>query len=322
MHYARISGTGGYLPERVVTNDELAKQVETSHDWIVERTGIHKRHIAADNETASSMGTEAARRAIASANIDPNDIDMIIGATCSAERMFPSIACYIQRALGIKRPIPAFDVTVACAGFIYAASIAEQYIKTGTFKNVLIVGSEMMSRVIDWTDRRTCILFGDGAGAWVLSQSDEPGIHSCVLHANAEQSEILYLPNSHGDIERIEANGGKVVMRGNEVFKQAVIALRDIVTETLDAANLTASDIDWLVPHQANYRIIKMVADRLDLPEDRVVMTIADHANTSSASIPLALDEAVRDGRIKRGQRLLCEAFGGGLAWGSVLVTY
>ncbi len=319
MSNARIIGSGSYLPERCLTNAELAKTVETSDEWITERTGIKRRHIAAKHETVHSMGTMAAKLALAKANVEASDIDLIIVATCTPERFLPSAACLVQQGLGIEKNIIAFDVSAACTGFIYALSIAEKFIKTESIQNALIIGSEVMSRVVDWQDRRTCVLFGDGAGAVVLQASDEPGIVSSHLHAQGKYGEMLYIMNpAVADLDG--ANKSTIQMRGNEVFKMAVRAMGDVVTETLEANNLSQDDIDWLVPHQANLRIILATAKKLSLPMDRVIVTVDEHANTSGASIPLALDVGLRDGRIKPGQTVLFEAIGGGLTWGSALV--
>lgn len=315
-HYSRIAGTGSYLPTTVRTNGDIAKMVDTTDAWIFERTGIRERRIAEQDETASSMGTEASRLAIASAHLEAKDIDLIIVATSSPDYLFPSTACIVQRNLGCQ--CAAFDIQAACSGFVFALSIADQFIANGTFRRALVIGSEVNSRVVDWTDRATCILFGDGAGAVVLERSNEPGVLSTHIHSDGQYGGLLSLSNSAigNPAERY------IQMQGNEVFKIAVNTLGRIVDETLEHNRLTKSDIDWLVPHQANIRIISATAKKLSLPLDRVVVTIEKQGNTSSASIPLALDEAVRDGRIQRGQTLLMEAFGGGFAWGSALVRF
>jgi len=316
--YSRIAGTGGYLPETVRTNDDISRMVDTNDAWIVERTGIRERRIAAPHETASSMGERAARQAIAAAGWEPESIDLIIMATSTPDRIFPSAACILQQRLGI-RECGAFDVQAACSGFIYAMSIADQFIRAGTASRVLVVGSEINSRLVDWSDRTTCILFGDGAGAVVLEASAEPGILSTHIHADGHYQDLLYLPNPEMGI------GGEppyVKMQGNEVFRIAVNTLGRIVDETLAANGLEKADVDWLVPHQANIRIIAATARKLKMPMERVVVTIERQGNTSSASVPLALHEAVSDGRIRRGQILLMEAFGGGFTWGSALVRY
>jgi 3-oxoacyl-[acyl-carrier-protein] synthase III len=321
MAYAQILGTGGYLPEKILTNTDMEKIVETSAEWIVERTGIHQRHIAAEHETALSMAEKAARVAMADAGISPGEIGMIIIATTTPEKMFPSTACLLQQRLGIAG-CPAFDLnSTACAGFIYAISIADQYIRSGSVKNALVIGSEVMSRVVDWTDRTTCVLFGDGAGAVVLGASDKPGILSTHLHADGTHKDVLSLPVSIG--KPLDVEGALFIkMTGNQLFKLAVNILAELFDETLTANGLRKADIDWLVPHQANIRIIQAMAKSLDLSIERVAITLQEQGNTSSASIPLALDKAIRDGNIKRGETLLLEGFGGGLAWGSALIKY
>ncbi|QXP84270.1 beta-ketoacyl-ACP synthase III [Methylococcus sp. ANG] len=318
--YSRIAGTGGYLPREVVTNDDLAMRVETSDEWIVERTGIRRRHIAAADETASSMAEIASRQALEAAAIDPHDLDLIILATSSPDRVFPSTACLLQQRLGV-RSCAAFDVQAACSGFIFALSIADQYISAGNANRVLVVGTEVNSRSVDWDDRSTCILFGDGAGAVVLESSTEPGIMSTHIHSDGHYQDLLYLPNPASNGEGSDESR-TIRMQGSEVFKVAVNTLGRIVDETLEQNGLQKSDVDWLVPHQANIRIIAATAKKLQLPMERVVVTVDEQGNTSSASIPLAFDEAVRDGRIKRGQTVLMEAFGGGFAWGSALLRY
>ena len=315
--YSKIIGTGGYLPERVVTNDDLAKIVDTSDEWIVERTGIRTRHIAAEGETASSMGEIAARRALEMAEIAPEAIELIIVATSTPDAIFPSTACLLQKRLGIRR-CAAFDVQAACAGFIYALTIADQFIRSGSVRRALVVGSELNSRIVDWQDRSTCVLFGDGAGAVVLAATDQPGVLSTHIHAAGQHGDLLHCPNP------VVQNGQKhyIQMEGSEVFKIAVNTLGQIVDETLAANNLSKEDIDWLVPHQANIRIIAATAKKLRLSMDQVVITIDRQGNTSSASVPLALDEAVRDGRIRPGHLILMEAFGSGFTWGSALVRF
>lgn len=318
MVYAKILGTGSYLPEKVVTNFDLEKMVDTTNDWIVTRTGIKSRHLASENENAVTMADIAGRRAMEAAGVTPADIDMIIVTSTTPHMMFPSTACLLQERYGIAG-CPAFDLNAtACAGFMYGFSIADQYIKTGTIKNALVIGSEMMSRVVDWNDRATCVLFGDGAGAVVLGASKEPGILSTHLHADGTHKDVLYLPLGTAKAPALES----VKMMGNQLFKLAVNILGDLFDETLEKNAMDKSQIDWLIPHQANIRIIQAMAKKLDLPMERVAITLETQGNTSSASIPLALDEAVRDGRIKRGQLLMMEGFGGGLAWGSALVRY
>lgn len=318
MTYAKILGTGSYLPEKVITNFDLEKMVDTSNDWIIERTGIKQRHMAADNENAVTMAEQAGLRALEAAGLTPKDIDMIIVASTTPHMVFPSTACLLQERYGIAG-CPAFDLNAtACAGFMYGFSIADQYIRTGAAKNILVIGSEIMSRVIDWSDRSTCVLFGDGAGAVVLGESNEPGILSTHLHADGTHKDVLYLPLGTSKAPNLES----VKMMGNQLFKLAVNILGDLFDETLGANSMQKSDVDWLIPHQANMRIIQAMAKKLDLPMDRVAITLDTQGNTSSASIPLALDKAIRDGRIQRGQTLMMEGFGGGLAWGSALVKY
>lgn len=316
--YSRIIGTGGYLPEKIMTNDDISNMVDTSDSWIFERTGIKSRRIAADHETASSMGETAARQAIEAAGINPEDIDLIVVATGTPDRVYPSTGCLLQQRLGIRHCV-AFDVQAACSGSIYALSIADQYLKTGACKKALIVGSEICSRIVDWTDRSTCILFGDGAGAILLEAVQQAGILSTHIHSDGRYEDLLFLPNPQAEAD---PTAGYVSMKGNEVFKMAVKTLGRIVDETLTANNMSQSDVDWLVPHQANTRIIAATAKKLDLSMDHVVLTLENQGNTSSASVPLALNEAIRDGRIQRDQVLLLEAFGAGFTWGSALIKY
>jgi len=318
LTYARILGTGSYLPENVVTNADLEKMVDTNDQWIQERTGIKKRHIAADDETTCDLAEKASRLAIEAAGLTEQDIDMIIVATTTPDRVFPSTACLLQQRLDIHGGA-AFDVQAVCTGFVYAMSVAEKFIATGSARNVLVVGAETLSRIVDWTDRTTCILFGDGAGAVVLGASEEAGILSTHLHADGAYENLLTVPagTSEG-----YANPAFIEMKGNEVFKVAVNTLGRIVDETLEKNNMQKSDVDWLIPHQANIRIINATARKLKMSMDNVVVTVDEHGNTSAASVPMALDVAVRDGRIKRGEILLLEAFGGGFTWGSVLVKY
>lgn len=322
MTFARIAGTGGYLPERVLTNKDLEKMVDTSDEWIQDRSGIKRRHIAADNETTSDMAVAAARKAIEAAGIGTDEIDLIIVATTTPDKVFPSTACIVQRVLGIEK-IPAFDVHAACSGFIYALDIANRFIRTNGATTALIIGSETMSRILDWTDRATCVLFGDGAGAAILRASDKAGVISTHIHSDGKHEELLHVPagisSGYADVQREAAF---IHMKGHEVFRKAVNALGTIARETLEGNNVDQKDLTWLVPHQANLRIIKAAAKKLNLPMERVIVTVDEHANTSSASVPMALDVAVRDGRIKRGDLLLFEAFGAGFTWGSALVRY
>ncbi len=317
--YSRIAGTGGYLPEEIRSNDDISKMVDTSDAWIYERTGIKSRHVASADETASSMAEVVARQALEAANMDAQEIDLIVLSTSTPDRVFPSAACLLQQRLDI-RECAAFDVSAACSGFIYALSIADQYIKAGSAKKVLVVGSELNTRVVDWTDRGTCILFGDGAGGVILEASEQPGVLSTHIHSDGKYQDLLYLPNPQAGIEA--EKDGNIVMKGNEVFRIAVNTLGRIVEETLAANDMTRADIDWLVPHQANTRIIGATAKKLKMSMDHVVMTLENQGNTSSASVPLALNEAVRDGRIQRDQTILLEAFGGGFTWGSALIKY
>ena len=317
--HTKIIGTGGYLPENIVTNQQLAERVETSDEWIFERTGIRSRCIVAAHETAASMAEIAARQAIEAAQIEPNDIDLIIVATGTPDNVYPSTACLLQHRLGVTGGV-AFDIQAACSGSIFALSIADQYIKSGAAKTVLIVGSEVCSRIVDWTDRGTCILLGDGAGAMLLQASTEVGVLSTHIHSDGQYEDLLNCPNPQamGDDESL----GYIAMRGNEVFKVAVNTLGRIVDETLEAHNMDKSEIDWLVPHQANIRIIAATAKKLKMSMEQVVVTLETQGNTSSASVLLAFNEAVRDGRIQRGQTVLLEAFGAGFTWGSALVRY
>lgn len=322
MTFARIAGTGGYLPERVVTNRELEEMVDTTDEWIRERTGIKRRHIAADGETTSDMAVHAARKAIEAAGVDESDVDLIIVATTTPDKVFPSTACIVQRRLGIAK-IPAFDVHAACSGFIYALDVANRFIVTGGARTALVIGSETYSRILDWADRSTCVLFGDGAGAVLLKASNEAGVISTHIHSDGKFENLLHVPAGiSSGYENIRQEAAFIQMKGNEVFRKAVGTLGSIARETLDGNNIDQSDIAWLVPHQANLRIITAAAKKLGLPMERVIVTIDEHANTSSASIPLALDVAVRDGRIKSGDLLLFEAFGAGFTWGSALVRY
>jgi len=307
MH-SKIIGTGGYLPTKILTNKDLESIVDTSDEWIIERTGIKQRHICEKNETTSSMATKAALDAIRSANIKNAEIDLIIVATTTPDMIFPSTANIVQNNLNIVAP--AFDVQAACTGFIYAMTVADNFIKTGSSKNVLVIGAEKYSNLLDWSDRQTCVLFGDGAGAIILSSSQDEGIISSHIHADGQYNELLDVKDNH------------IRMKGNEVFKVAVNTLSKLVDETLEKNSMKKTDIDWLVPHQANLRIIKAAAKKLSMSLDQVVVTVDNHANTSAASIPLALDVAVKDGRIKRDQVILLEAFGSGFTWGSVLLRY
>ncbi|MFM1910852.1 MAG: 3-oxoacyl-[acyl-carrier-protein] synthase [Pseudomonadota bacterium] len=317
MKHSRIAGTGSYLPERILTNAELERTIETTDEWIFTRTGIRERHIVAEGQYTSDMALEAAKKAIEAANIDIQSIDLIVLATTTPDRTFPSTACLLQQKLGIIN-CPAFDLQAVCSGFVYALATADNFIKAGAAKCALVVGADAMSRITDWTDRSNCILWGDGAGAVILQASDEQGILSTHLHANGNYADMLMVPQGVSNQE-----GSKtILMEGNAVFKMAVNTLDAIVDDTLAANGLEKSDVDWLVPHQANIRILQSTAKKLGMSMDRVVTTVDKHGNTSAASIPLALDVAVRDGRIKRGETILMEAFGGGFTWGSVLMKY
>ncbi len=322
MSNARIIGTGGYLPKRIMSNKELEEIVDTSDEWIRERSGIKRRRIAADDEKTSDMALAAANNALAAAAIDVTDIDLIVVATTTADKVFPSTACIVQRRLGLEK-IPAFDINAACSGFIYALDVANRFIRTGGATTVLVIGAEIYSRILDWTDRTTCVLFGDGAGAVILQATDEEGIISTHIHSDGKHEELLHVPagvsSGYADVT-VEA--AYIQMKGNEVFRKAVSTLGAIAKETLLENGFEQNDLDWLVPHQANRRIISAAAKKLGLPMERVIVTVDEHANTSSASIPLALDVAVRDGRIQRGDLLLFEAFGAGFTWGSALVRY
>ena len=306
--YSRITGTGSYLPQKVLTNKDLESLVDTTDKWIVERTGIKQRHIAAENESTSSMAINASIDAIESSGLSEKDIDLVIVATTTPDQIFPSTACIVQNKLNIVAP--AFDIQAACTGFIYAMSVADNYIRNGVSKNILIIGSEKYSNFLDWKDRSTCVLFGDGAGAVILSADVKEGIISSHIHADGQYNDLLSVEGNH------------IKMKGNEVFKVAVNTLSKLVDETLEKNNMDKTSIDWLVPHQANLRIIKAAAKKLSLPLEQVVVTVDNHANTSAASIPLALNEAVKDGRIKEDQVVLLEAFGSGFTWGSVLLRY
>lgn len=316
--YTKIIGTGSYLPEQVRTNAVLEKMVDTSDEWIVTRTGIRERRIAGPDETVASMGFHAAERALEMAGIDKNDIGLIVVATTSSSHAFPSSACMIQQLLEIE-DAASFDLAAACAGFTYALSVADQYIKNGAVKNALVIGADVLARMLDPEDRGTIILFGDGAGAVVLGASEEQGIISTHLHADGRYGQLLTLSNQD---RQNQQQPSYVTMAGNEVFKVAVTELAHIVEETLQANNLEREAIDWLVPHQANLRIISATARKLGMGMEKVVVTLDRHGNTSAASVPTALDEAVRDGRIQRGQLILLEAFGGGFTWGSALVRF
>ncbi len=322
--YARIAGTGSYLPQQVVTNDDLVKRgVETSDEWIASRTGIRQRHVAAAGELTSDLALQASLRALDAAGVSADEIDLIVVGTTTPDLIFPSTATILQHKLGVAG-CPAFDVNAACSGFIYALTVADKFIRSGAAKTALVVGAETLTRMLDWNDRNTCVLFGDGAGAVVLKADGETGILSTHMHADGSKKDLLWNPvGVSAGFEVGEPNAGvRVKMAGNDVFKYAVKALDAVVDEALVANGLDKADLDWLVPHQANLRIIEATAKRLEMPMDRVIVTVDRHGNTSSGSVPLALDEAVRSGKIQRGQRVLLEAFGGGFAWGSALLRY
>ncbi len=323
MTYSKIIGTGSYLPERILTNADLEKIVDTTDAWIQERTGIRQRHVVAEGETTGDMAFHAAQRAMDAAGVEPGDIDLIILGTTTPDLIFPSTASLLQHRLGL-RDVGAMDVNAACTGFLYALSIADKFIKVGDARRALVIGAESITSLVDWEDRQTCVLFGDGAGAVVIEASDEPGILSTHIHANGEHAGLLGtdVGVSRGFREGEKNAGIAIQMKGNEVFKVAVRTLSRIVDETLEANGMDRSDVDWLIPHQANLRIISATGRKLGLSEDRVIVTVDRHGNTSAASVPLALDEAVRSGKIQRGETLLLEAFGGGFTWGSALVRY
>lgn len=320
--YSRITGVGTCLPERIVTNAELEQRVDTTDAWIRARTGIAQRHVAADDETTCDLAAKAARRALAASGRTATEVDLILVATTTPDVIFPSTACLLQQRLGASG-CPAFDIQAVCAGFIYALSVVDQFIKSGGAKCALVVGAETMTRLLDWTDRNTCVLFGDGAGAVLVEADNKPGILSTHIHADGRYQALLNVPAGiSSNYDQVKAGRAFITMQGNEVFKVAVNTLGRIVEQTLAANAMQKEELDWLVPHQANIRIITATAKKLDIPMNRVVLTIAEHGNTSAASVPLALEVAVRDGRIRAGETLLLEAFGGGFTWGSVLLKY
>ena len=322
--FSRIAGTGSYLPEKVMTNADLEALVKTSDEWIYERTGIRERRIAADDESVCDLALHASNKALEMAGVAAGDIDLIIVATTTPDKIFPSTACLLQGKLGVSGS-PAFDVQAVCTGFVYALDIADRFIRTGGASTALVVGAEVLSRIVNWQDRETCVLFGDGAGAMVLQAATEPGIYSTHLHADGRYEGLLYAPGGPGNPGNSGApDGGRngICMKGNEVFKMAVNTLSSIVDETFAENDFDRSEVDWLVPHQANHRIIAATAKKLKMSMEKVVVTVDRHGNTSAASIPLAFDEAVRDGRIQRGNCLMLEAFGGGFTWGSALLKF
>lgn len=322
MTYSRIAGTGRYLPEKVLTNFDLEKMVDTSDEWIRTRTGVERRHTCAPDETTSDMCVAAAKVAMESAGVGPADIDMVIIGTTTPDLIFPNIATLVQHRLGIPA-CPAIGLEAACTGFIYALSTADKFIKAGETKRALVIGAECITKLVDWSDRNTCVLFGDGAGAVILEASDEQGIIGCHLGADGQYRELLYYPvGASRDLYKAGTDEVGIMMAGREVFKVAVNTLGDVAEKALEAAGVSQDELDWLIPHQANIRIIQATAKRLGLPMEKVILTVQDHGNTSAASVPMALDVAVRDGRVQRGQLVLMEAFGGGFTWGSALMRF
>jgi 3-oxoacyl-[acyl-carrier-protein] synthase-3 len=319
--YSRIIGTGKYLPEKILTNFDLEKMVETSDEWIRTRTGIEHRHIAADDEATSDLAYRAALAAIEDAGLTAADIDFVVVGTTTPDLIFPNVACLLQEKLGIRGG-PAFSIEAACTGFLYSLVVADQFVRSGQAKRALVIGAETMSRIIDWTDRETCVLFGDGAGAVILEAAAEPGIIYSTLGADGRYRELLYASSGVSTRHREAGDLAALRMKGNEVFKVAVKTLENLVDDVIEKNNLEKGQIDWLIPHQANIRIISATAKRLQMPMERVILTVQTHGNTSAASVPMALDTAIRDGRIKRGDLLLLEAFGGGFTWGASLVRY
>jgi 3-oxoacyl-[acyl-carrier-protein] synthase-3 len=322
MTYSRIAGTGRFLPERILTNADLEKMVDTTDEWIRTRTGVERRHIAAEDQTTSDLCVEAAKIAMETAGVTADDVDLIVVGTTSPDLIFPNIGTLVQHRLGIHG-CPAFSIEAACTGFIYALTIADKFVRAGESRCALVIGAEVISKLVDWNDRSTCVLFGDGAGAVIIRPSDEPGIISCHLGADGQYKNLLYYPvGASKDLHKAGLGDAKIIMSGNEVFKVAVKTLGNVAEQALAANNIHKDEIDWLIPHQANLRIIQATAKRLELPMEKVILTVQDHGNTSAASVPMALDVGVRDGRIRRGQLILMEAFGGGFTWGSVLMRY
>lgn len=319
--YARLTGSGSYLPEKVLTNHELESMVDTSDEWIMARTGISERRIAAEDEYTCDLAEKASRAALEAAGLSPSEVDLIVVATTTPDQVFPSTACLLQQKLGVHG-FPAFDIQAVCAGFIFALDIANRFIRTGGAKCALVVGAETFSRIIDWTDRGTCILFGDGGGAVILQADDAPGIHSTHLHSDGRYKDLLCVPTGVSrNYEAVKSGTAFTTMAGSDVFRWAVTAMSDLVRETLDANGMEKDDVDWLIPHQANVRIINAVGRRAGFPSERVIITVDHHGNTSAASVPLALDESIRNGRIRSGDTVLMEGFGGGFTWGSALLT-
>ena len=321
--YSRIAGTGSFLPEKILTNADLERLVDTSDEWIRSRTGIERRHVASESETTTDLAEHASRRAMADAEVSAADIDLICVGTTTPDLVFPNVGTLLQQRLGITNSCPAFSLEAACTGFMYALSVADKFVRLGESKCALVVGAETLTRIVDWKDRGTCVLFADGAGAVILEPAEQPGIISTRLHSDGRYKDLLLYPDgvSKG-FHLVRAGKAGVQMKGNEVYKVAVNTLGQLVTETLNAHNIPKAELDWLIPHQANLRIIEAIARRLELSMDRVIVTIGDQGNTSAASVPLALDTGIRDGRVRRGQLLLLEAFGGGFTWGSALIRY
>lgn len=319
--YSRIVSTGKYLPERILTNADLEKMVETTDEWIRTRTGIEVRHIAADHEATSDLAYQAGLVALQESGLKPADIDLVLVGTTTPDLIFPNVACLVQEKLGISG-CPAFSLEAACSGFLYGLVVADQFIRTGQARRALVIGAETMSRIIDWKDRETCVLFGDGAGAVVLEAADEPGIMYSTLGADGRYRELLYASSGVSTRHRETGDTAALKMKGNEVFKVAVKTLENLVDDVIAKNGLEKGQIDWLIPHQANVRIIAATAKRLQMPMERVILTVREHGNTSAASVPMALDTAIRDGRVKRGDLLLLEAFGGGFTWGASLIRY
>ena len=322
MIYTKITGTGRFLPEKILTNFDLEKMVDTTDEWIRTRTGVERRHVVDEDMTTSDMCVEAAKKAMAEADVSAEDIDLVIIGTTSPDLIFPNIATLVQHRLGIPA-CTAFSLEAACTGFIYALTTADKFIKAGQARCALVIGAECITKLIDWNDRNTCVLFGDGAGAVIVKPSEEPGILTCHLGADGQYKDLLYYPvGASKDLYKAGTEDAAIMMEGREVFKVAVNTLGNVAAEALESAGISKEELDWLVPHQANIRIIQATAKKLDLPMEKVILTVQDHGNTSAASVPMALDVGIRDGRIERGQLVLMEAFGGGFTWGSVLMRY
>ncbi|MEX2122572.1 MAG: beta-ketoacyl-ACP synthase III [Woeseia sp.] len=322
MIYSRIAGTGRYLPERILTNADLEKMVDTTDEWIRTRTGVERRHVAAENQTTSDLCVEAARIAMETAGVTAEDVDLIVVGTTSPDLIFPNIGTLVQHRLGIHG-CAAFSIEAACTGFIYALTTADKFVRAGEARCALVIGAEIITKLVDWKDRNTCVLFGDGAGAVIVKPSDEAGIISCHLGADGQYKDLLYYPvGASKDLHKAGLDDARIIMSGNEVFKVAVKTLGNVAEQALAANNIDKDAIDWLIPHQANLRIIQATAKRLGVPMEKVILTVQDHGNTSAASVPMALDVGIRDGRVKRGQLILMEAFGGGFTWGSILMRY